>query len=474
MILAAPSCKKVLDVDPPKTSLSQNNVYNNDVAAISVLTGLYHQISQDNLFAGSSSVSLMAGLSADEFTLSDQVDLTDSKRYHYIDSLFSNAIGSTGTNYWSQFYNYIFECNSAIEGLTLTTKLTKAVRDQLLGEAKFMRAFLHFCLINMYGDIPIVETTDWKVNSFLSRKGRSQVYQQIISDLTDAEGLLNPEYLDGSLQPYFNKIAERVRPIRWAATALLARVYLYNVDWVNAEAKSSLIINNSSLYALASLNEAFVKNSREAIWQVQPIVGGQNTSDGAMYLLPSTGPSSDYPVYLSPQLLSAFEPGDERRFNRNWVDSVEVGPDIYYFPYKYKEGFNSDITSVSDLTEYTMVLRLGEQFLIRAEARAQLNNITGARNDINVIRARAGLPNTTANDKVSLLNAVLHERQVELFSEWGHRWFDLKRTGNADAVMSVVRPIKANGSPWQSYMQLYPILFSDIEKNSNLLQNTGY
>jgi hypothetical protein len=335
-----------------------------------------------------------------------------------------------------------------------------------------MRAFFYFYLVNLYGDVPLLTNPNWQMNLQLSRTPKTQVYQQIITDLTEAQHLLSNQYLDVNLQPYTG-VPERVRPTSWAATALLARTYLYMGDWVNAEAQATMLIN-SSLYALTSLGDAFLKNKTEAIWQLQPVVTAQNTNDAILFLLPASGPNAAFPVYLSSQLLTSFEPGDNRRFKRNWVDSVKVGNVTYYFPYKYKVGKAANVTSLSQLTEYLTVLRLGEQYLIRAEAKAQQNNITGALADLNAIRNRAGLPNSTASDKDALLVAILHERQVELFSEWGHRWLDLKRTGKVDAVLSIVRPLKAKGAPWQSWMQLYPILYNDILKDPILSQNAGY
>ena len=125
-------------------------------------------------------------------------------------------------------------------------------------------------------------------------------------------------------------------------------------------------------------------------------------------------------------------------------------------------------------SEILMVLRLAEQFLIRGEARARQNNISGAQNDLNAIRTRAVLKSTTANDMPSLLAAIQHERQVELFTEWGHRWLDLKRVGAIDAVMNGVTPLKANGVAWQPFQQLYPLLTNDLIKDANLVQNSGY
>jgi hypothetical protein len=190
------------------------------------------------------------------------------------------------------------------------------------------------------------------------------------------------------------------------------------------------------------------------------------------------------PVYLSKQILSSFESGDQRAVLGNWVNrtiynKTSTIKDTVYYPFKYKLNTGDPtITSSSgtaNMKEYFMVLRLGELYLIRAEARAHLGNIGGAQSDLNAIRNRAGLPNTTASDQPSLLMAILDERRHELFSEWGHRWFDLKRTGNIDAVMSFITPQKSNGATtWQSYKQLYPIPIEALNSSPNLTQNAGY
>ncbi len=139
--------------------------------------------------------------------------------------------------------------------------------------------------------------------------------------------------------------------------------------------------------------------------------------------MPSTGPSDanffgGHPVYLSHSLLGSFEDNDERK--SNWIDSVIVGSDTFYYPFKYKIAQFGDPVS-----EYLMVLRLSEQYLIRAEARANQGNLIGASEDLNLIRIRAGLTNTLAVSQQELISAIMHERQTELFTECGHRWFDL-------------------------------------------------
>ena len=112
---------------------------------------------------------------------------------------------------------------------------------------------------------------------------------------------------------------------------------------------------------------------------------------------------------------------------------------------------------------------MAEQYLIRSEARIQQGNLAGGIQDLNTIRNRAGLSNFNLTDKNSLLTAVLHERQVELFTEWGHRWFDLKRTNNATNVLNAVK-----GAGWQPFDTLYPVPQVEIQNNGRIVQNAGY
>lgn len=456
------SCKKLVEVDPPVTSTNGENVYLSDATAAAVLTGIYINMSQDPLSNGNYPNSFMnfyPELSADELTLFNAAS-NQSYTAYYTNGL----INTTTPNPWTNTYPLLFVINSAIEGLTGSTSLTPAVKQQLLGEAKFMRAFCYFYLVNLYADVPLVTTTDYKVNAVIARSPRTLVYQQIISDLKSAQKLLNTNYV------YSDAItitSERTRPTSWAATALLARTYLYTQNWDSSETQATMIINNSGLYSLDTLNAVFLKNSTEAIWQLQPVQVGWNTQDAQLYTIPATGPSGTWPVYLSANLLNSFEPGDQRRIN--WVDSVTAGGVTYYYPYKYK----SD-TLNAPVTEYEMVLRLGEQYLIRAEAEAEQNDLTHATYDLNVLRNRGGLLNTTATTQSDLLAAIQHERQVELFTEWGHRWLDLKRTGTIDAVMGAGGACAAKGGNWNTNWQWYPIALSEMQLNPDLVQNAGY
>ncbi len=342
--------------------------------------------------------------------------------------------------------------------------MTGDLKNKLIGDAKFIRAFCYFNLVNMFGDLPLVLSVDWKVNANITRASKNDVYQQIVADLLDARERMNMGYTSFSDLP----LIERVRPNKSVLTALLSRTYLYQEDWQNAELESSLLINDSSTYRLElNMNDAFIKNNVEAIWQFEPRNNGFNSPDGVFIsaFLINGRPTTQFPLLLDSNLVSEFAPGDQRR--NNWVQTATVGSNTYYFPYKYKLNYTGQPPA-----EYTVVLRLAEQYLIRAEARAWKNDLMGSAQDLNRIRERAGLPNTLASTKEQLIDSIMQERRFELFAEYGHRWFDLKRTNKINEVMSAVAPLK--GASWQSTDEYFPIPVTDIQNNPKMTQNPGY
>lgn len=465
LIILHISCRKFIEVDPPSVGLSSGNVYTSDESAAAVLTDIYAMMSSSNIMLADrhiGSISVYIPLAADELVLHEL------NNRNLLDYYRNDLNKSSQPNYWQAIYPQIFAANNALDGLASSNSLTAAVKQQLSGEARFIRAFCYFYLVNMYGDVPLVLNVDYKANARLPRAPSAAVYQQIIIDLKEAQNLLSVNYLKGDAQTvYASGQEERVRPTNWAATALLARAYLYAGDYINAEAAATAVINQSLLYNLTSLNEAFRKNNREAIWQLQPVGTDEqaNTGEGKLFVLPPTGPGANNPVYLNKLLVNSFEPGDLRK--SSWIDSVDMGGIVYYYPYKYKIG-----NIAAPTQEYPTILRLAEQYLIRAEAKTARNDIQGAQNDLNIIRRRAGLSDTEAADKTALFNAILVERQRELFTEWGHRWFDLKRRSRIDEIMNIVTPTK--GGVWRSYQALFPIPQTDIDKDPNLSQNPGY
>jgi hypothetical protein len=441
-------CKKFVEVGLPSTQVETASVFTSEATAVAAIRGIYSQmISSSGIASGGlASVANLTGLSSDEF-----INYTTSPDYI---GFYTNSISPTNstlqTSLWGEGYQYIYDANAIIAGLAKSSNISDSVKNQLLGEAKFIRAFFNFYLVNLFGDIPLVTSTDYNVNSKLARTPARQVYQTIIADLQDADSLMANDYSFSN--------GERVRPNKWVAIALLARVYLYTNDWPNAEAQSTLVINNSGLFQLdTDLNAVFLANSTEAIWQLLPVTPGENTNEGNIYILTSD-PSN---VSLSNKLLGAFEPGDNRM--TSWVNSYNDGTQTYYYPFKYK------IQTGSTLTEYSMVFRLAEQYLIRSEARAEQHNLVGGAADLNTIRTRAGLDSMQVTSQSDLLTALLHENQIEFFSEWGHRWLDLKRTNSADSALAAVK-----APNWEATDVLYPIPQLEIQNDPNLTQNAGY
>jgi len=222
----------------------------------------------------------------------------------------------------------------------------------------------------------------------------------------------------------------------------------------------------------------FAKNSKETIWALQPnkvANDGPNTTDGKVFL--TLNFSGLYRVEISPDILNLMETNDSRK--SNWIVIKTVLGNTYHLPFKYKYGIQENGQTPQEQTEYNIVLRIAEQYLIRAEARANQNNLTGALEDLNAIRSRSGLKNSLANSQIEILDAIGRERRVELFAEWGHRWFDLKRTGMIDEVMEKVAPLKifdGIGGTWESYKALFPIPLSEFIFNQSLRghQNPGY
>jgi hypothetical protein len=443
-LLSLTACEQYVNVAPSPTLVAADKVYSGDAATTSTLLGIYSQMNVSNAaFLSNGLVTMMAGMSADELQYFPSTDLQPFVTNQLLSS--TAQVGSL----WSSGYQYLYYANAAIEGLTAATALTPAVKDRLLGEAKVIRAFNLFYLTNLYGDVPLVTSTNFQVNTTLGRTPQATVYQSLIRDLTEAEAQLPVTYAT---------TGEKTRPNKWTATALLARAYLYTQDWPNAEAKATSLISDGGYALVTDPNGVFLKNSTEAIWQLAPVSPNNNTFVGAL-TIPATNGTPLY--YFTDDAPNAFEATDKRQVS--WVRSYTYQGKTYNYPSKYK------VKSNATVTEYLMMFRLAEQYLIRAEARVQQGNLAGAIADLNVLRSRAGLAALpTTLDKATLLLAIEQERRVELIAEWGHRWFDLKRTNRANAVLG------AKKSTWKATSALYPVPQSEGLTNPNLPQNPGY
>jgi len=257
---------------------------------------------------------------------------------------------------------------------------------------------------------------------------------------------------------YFGGV--RIRPNKLVASAMLARVYLYNGNNAEAGNEASAVINENGTYSLVTdFDTAFLKGSVSTIWQLIPNSPGGNTAEGGNLIFTAGPPSF---AALTSELVAAFETGDLRK--THWINAITDGSATWYHSYKYKQ---QSMTGTTE--EYSIVMRLPEMYLIRAEARAKQGFLTGATADLDVIRNLAGLPSSTATNQQDILAAILRERRVEFFTEGGHRFFDLKRASELTTVLAPVKP------GWSSNEALFPLPESELLLNPNMLpQNPGY
>lgn len=448
------SCEEFVEIEAPNNKLIREEVFSSDETALSAMRGIYNELFVAAFSNGDrSSVSFLAALSADNL---ENLSTTNLPRMEFQQNEISPD-NQHNLELWSSAYNMIYLANSFLEGLAGSNTISPDYELQLEGQARFIRAFTYFYLVNLYGDVPLILTSDYNVNDLASRNSKSRVYEQIINDLQIATDLLSQDYLNG----------ERTQVNRYVATALLSRVYLYLENWEMAESLSSEVIGETSTYeVLEDLNGVFLANSREAIWQISPIGDGEmttHTNDGRLLIID--------PVLwffavteITNGLKTSFEDNDKR--STEWIGYSE-SLDAYY-PSKYQVRNSSDFP----IEEYSMVFRLTELYLIRSEARVRQGKISEAIEDLDVIRKRAGIEllseTDPAIDQEALLNSIMEERRKELFTEWGHRWLDLKRTDRAGEVLGTDNPL------WESTDVLYPIPAEERMSNPNLSQNPGY
>ncbi|SRX52220.1 RagB/SusD family nutrient uptake outer membrane protein [Aequorivita sp. CIP111184] len=441
------SCEDFLEVDGPLGQIESSEVYEDETTATAAVMTLYGKLRDEVLLTGRpEGVGTLMGIYADELDF-----------YGFggepMDSFYQHQVYSDDLiveNLWNGSYSLIYMTNATLAGLENSKTLSNGTKAQLRGEAMFIRSLAYFYLVNLFGDIPYPTGTKYETNRNLPKVPVSKVYEMIITDLKEAKSLLGTNYL----------LDERTRANQMVVAALLARVYLYTKQWSLAETEAGTLINNVFVFRLEpEVSQEFLKESTSTILQLRPKYDGGNTLEASTFLFTSGPPPL---VALNPEFIEGMEEGDNRK--NQWIGAVTDGTETWYFPYKYKYNSNTG-TSI----EYSIILRISEQFLIRAEARVKQGNLSGALEDINVIRNRAGLMDVDANSESGIIEAIINERFHELFTEFGHRWFDIKRLDLANEILA---PIK---SGWKTTDILLPIPEAELMMNPNLNpQNSGY
>jgi hypothetical protein len=380
--------------------------------------------------------SILPDLSSDDLKHPSEATSTD---YAEVDGHVILPENSAVEGIWNSIYNTINTANSVIVKVPGMSDMTEEEKNNALGELYFIRALCHFNLVNLFGAVPIKTSPTVGVSNLNAKRDAvEEVYNQIITDLIFAA-----ENLPAST-------STKVRATQYAAKALLARVYLYEKNYSAAYQKANDVLQNGGYTFVDNYADIFAADgSAETIFEIDFASDDRNRI--AEYNFPKTL-NGRYEVAPSALLISAFSSSDARKNVTIAFDGVNA------YAKKY-----DDLSTGAD---NVIILRLAEMYLIRAEAQAHMDNpvIKNIQDDINAIRNRAGLDNTSASTVSELLTALEDERRLEFAFE-GHRWFDLVRTGRATTVIDGFD---------DNRMTLYPIPSSEVLTNNLMTQNPGY
>ncbi|KYH07104.1 glycan metabolism protein RagB [Chryseobacterium cucumeris] len=435
------SCEKLLEVETPSNQIGKDKVFADVQTANAALAGLYAGL-RDNSPLSGESLGPLLGVYTDDL---DSYALTDTNGVLALYHNQQTDTNSTIYSVWSTAYQHIYSANAIIEGVKASA-LPVNEKNRIEGEAILVRSILLFYLQQVFGAVPYPVATDYIVNQSLPRMETAEVLSRLEMDLSRCAELLPDQYRD----------EERVYPNRKVAELMLAKVYMLEQKWVQAETMLKTILG-SPLYSFQNdLSKIFQKDSKHILWQLKPANPGDPVKEAMLYYFSGAAPTT---YALSESLLNSFEAGDLRK--QQWMIPVVVGGTTWYRVNKYKN------TTINN-TEDSIVFRLEEVYLLLAEALTQQNKTAEALLYINPIRQRAGLSPLVSVSKEVLLSEILLENRREFFTETGHRFLDLKRNNRLNDLQGV----KPN---WQSFHNVWPIPQKDLLLNPNLNpQNNGY
>lgn len=452
-LIAAVGCD-VLNQEP-QTAISSDIAIRDQKSAEAALNGLYSELQSSDYYG--SNLQIMSDVSSD---ISQSVGTWDF--YREMDTYVTSAGNLENRNLWSQIYSSINHANHIIADVPNLDNVPQEVKDQILGEAYFIRGLAYFDLTRTFGGVPGVAAGSMGVplvtepsrqideSSYPSRASLEDSYGQVESDLQEAESRLS-----GFSNP--NRASEA------STKALLARLYLYLQDYGQAEQYATEVIDTYNFTLVDDFASIFrSENTASSIFEL-----AYNTTDDnglRFWYYPSSGGGrGDIALHDAYAEMVMARTNDERGNLISFDDNVGV-----YYPTKYQKSGGDD---------NLQVIRLAEMYLNRAEARARQSDLGGARSDLNEIRNRAGLTDTTGSgvdSQQEVLQAIELERGIE-FMEEGHRWFNLVRTGRAQAVLTNID--RTNSDPVSLEnpgRRVFPIPSRDMDANENLEQNEAY
>ncbi|MDM1296494.1 RagB/SusD family nutrient uptake outer membrane protein [Sphingobacterium sp. N143] len=427
------ACSSFLEVEP-RTSISGDQVINDETSAKAALNGVYAAL-RSYYSVNYQSIAYLSG---------DNVEWTGSQSQiqEFINHKV-NAENATLATTWNGIYKSIDRANNVIQDLTDYDQgnISDALKENLRGQAYAIRALNYFDLLRVWGGVPIVTAPTTKIgeNMGIRRSSADQVYARVLEDLDTAEGLL-----DNS--------TDRTALTKKSVLALKARYYLYRQDWQRAIQYADRLLSDPD-YELLDPYDSFFKNdvteTRESIFELFYSANEPNPHRGQWQPQTNGGTRQWAPNAALVKLLSSPETGGARaaliaRDNQGrWYGNL-----YYRDPAK----------------DPTYIVRIAEILLIRAEASAELGDYTQALTDLNRIRSRAALKaRPSSTDKDQILSWIADERRLEFTFE-AHRWFDLVRTGRAKQVLGIQ----------EDFRLLLPIPYSQLLADPALEQNPGY
>ena len=444
---ALTACTNTLDV-PPTSSVGSDVAIVDAAGARSALNGAYAGLQQGWLYSE-------ALIDWVELLSDDARHVGTFDTYKAADNHELRSSNGSVEGIWNDTYDAINRSNLIIKHVPNVQDLTTTERNEILGEAYFLRALHYHNIVKLWGGAPLrLEPPESPTEAAqIVRSTTAETYAQILADLGQAKQLITA----GRTQTRQASIG--------AVNALEARVKLYQQDWAGAEAAAAAV--EALGYSLApnysDLFDATGNNTPEDIFRVT-FIPTQKNFLGVYYLPKNLGGRFEVgPTTGTTGILAAYDPasgGNILTYNpvdRRGIWNIQrSGTGTSARPYIAKFRNPSGDEDVH-------VIRLGEVILIRAEALAHLNRLPEAVAEYNRLRVRAGLaPDpTVGRTQADVLAAIARERRLELAFE-GDRWPDMVRTGLA----------LAQGIP--ASQTLLPIPQSDMDTAPGLVQNPGY
>lgn len=375
--------------------------------------------------------------------------------------LHENQLTSTiSTADWTSLYTLISNANYAIKYIPRVYDTESSEGNNLIGQARALRALAYFYLVRVWGDVPLILEPYTSANQdfFVSRTDKNLVLDEIEKDLIFAT--------QNCVEKNGNAVSDRATITKGGAYGILTQVYMWRKKYSEAITAADQVIGNS-LYTLPTSMPEWSKifttsYQSESVFEV----GYNDTQTNQLRVLFAIGNDAIYTP--SENLRNSFESGDLRQ---EYIYDVSLPLSSWGSMWKYLGKDVSD-EDKSPSKQSIIIVRLADIIMLKAEALLATNaDKNAALALLTPIRERAGLApldQATAVAKYgSVENAILHERRIELCFE-GHRWFDLVRTGKAISTMGAITGISSEDNI------VWPISQTSLDKNQNLTQNTYY